>query len=260
MPNLLFVNAFNFPVQLVGAPKQALQVPGGLFGLAGAGDGDGGRFYAVRQPDEGLAGQRVENGVGAGGEVGEGLLQGRAYEVEVIERGGQHVVIIVVVRCQISPAIDFLLRVPGETLVAEALSAGCGEDGQGGYVGLALIFIFQGCEALGDEGIDPVAVLPGGDLAGLIEEVRGAEAADDLGGGGGVFLAANQLHFFVGEAVEVHQHAGAAGDCGEGGGFDFAFEQVVHALADFFDGAAQAFGDALVGAGGLGFADYWIQG
>ena len=52
----------------------------------------------------------------------------------------------------------------------------------------------------------------------------------DLGGGGGGFLAADQVHLLVGEAVEFDEHFGGAGNGGEGGGFELALEDLVHAL------------------------------
>ena len=108
----------------------------------------------------------------------------------------------------------------------------------------------QGNKPLFDEGVYSVLVLPGGDGVGLVEEVRVAVAAEELGSCGCGFHVANQRHLFIGEAVEVDQYPGAAGEGREGGGLDFAFEQIVHALVDFCDCAAQAFGYALVGAGG----------
>ena len=215
-----------------------------------AGDGDGCGFDSVRQLEEGLAGQRVQNRIGTGREVGEGVFQGCANAVELVERGGQFVYVRRGCRYKVSPDVDVFLCVFGQTLVAEALPAGGGEEGRRGLIGAVSVFRVQCYKPLGDEGVYPVLVLPGGDGVGLVEEGRVAAAAEELGRCGCGFLVANQRHLFIGEAVEVDQHPGAAGEGGEGGGLDIAFEQIVHALVDFFDGAAEAIGYALVGAGG----------
>ena len=47
-------------------------------------------------------------------------------------------------------------------------------------------------KALIDEGVDPVLVLPVGDIGGSVEEFGVASGTGDLGGGGGGLLAANQ--------------------------------------------------------------------
>lgn len=48
LPNLIFVQGFDFPVQFLRLQKQILQSFCGLFGLLGVGDGDGSRFHSVR--------------------------------------------------------------------------------------------------------------------------------------------------------------------------------------------------------------------
>ena len=65
-----------------------------------------------------------------------------------------------------------------------------------------------------------------------------------------VSSAADQVHLVVGEAVEFDEHLCGAGNGGEGGGFELALEDLVDAGGHFFDGVAQAFGYAFVGAGG----------
>ena len=121
-----------------------------------------------------------------------------------------------------SAYIDVLLGELGQTLVAEALSAGGGQD-----AGRGLVLAF-GCDGFGrdqalvDEGVDPVLVLPGGDSGGSVEEFGVASGTGDLGGGGGGLLAANQVHLLVGEAVEFDEHFCGAGNGGEGGGCELA--------------------------------------
>ena len=92
--------------------------------------------------------------------------------------------------------------------------------------------------------------MPGGDGGGSIKDGGVAEATCDLGCCGRAFLITNQLHFFIGEAVEIDQHLCGAAYCGEGGGLDLPFKYILHALGHLFDGAAQAFGYAFVCPGG----------
>ena len=59
----------------------------------------------------------------------------------------------------------------------------------------------------------------------------------------------NQVHFSVGKAVEIDQHSCGAAEGGKRGGLDLPRSQVVHALVQLFDSAAQAVGQAFVGPG-----------
>ena len=202
------------------------------------------------QPVEGLAGQGVQYGRRCGRAVGEQLCQALTHCEQVIECDGQIMSLRRAVYYQGSAYIDVLLCELGQTLVAEALSAGGGQD-----AGRRLVLAF-GCDGFGrdkalvDEGVDPVLVLPGGDGGGSVEEFGVASGTGDLGGGGGGFLAANQVHLVVGEAVEFDEHFCGAGNGGEGGGCELALEDLVHAGGHFIDGVAQAVGYAFVGAGG----------
>ena len=76
--------------------------------------------------------------------------------------------------------------------------------------------------------------------------------AVDCGGGGLVFLGADQLHLGVGDAVEVEQGVDGAGDGGEGCRCHAAFFDIVDALDEGVDDVTVAFGQAFVGAGGGG--------
>ena len=249
-PHSLLVQDFGFTGQLVGVPEQVLQGFCGLFGLAGADYWHGRRYDSGRQPAEGLAGQGVHYGRRSGRAVGEELVQVLTDKVQVIECDGQIMSFRRVVYHQFSADVDILPCVLGQSLVAEALSAGGGQD-VGRWLVLAFRFYrFGRNKALVDEGVDPVLVLPGGDSGGSVEEFGVASGTGDLGGGGGGLLAANQVHLLVGEAVEFDEYFCGAGNGGEGGGCELALEDLVDAGGQFIDGVGQAVGYAFVGAGG----------
>ena len=249
-PITFLVQVFDLPGQLVGRLKQVLQVFCSLCGLAGADDWHGRRYDSGRQPAEGLAGQGVQYGRGCGRAVGEELVQVLTDKVQVIECDVQIISFRRVVYHQFSADVDIPPCVLGQSLVAEALSAGGGQDAGLWLVGVFRFYRFGRDKALVDEGVEPVLVLPGGDIGGSVEEFGVASGTGDLGGGSGGFLGANQVHFVVGEAVEFDEHFCGAGNGGEGGGFELAFEDLVHAGGQFIDGVGQAVGYAFVGAGG----------
>ena len=178
----------------------------------------------------------------SGRAVGEELVQVLTDKVQVIECDVQIISFRRVVYHQFSADVDIPPCVLGQSLVAEALSAGGGQD-----VGLWLVLAFRFYrfgrnKALVDEGVGPVLVLPGGDGGGSVEEFGVASGTGDLGGGGGGLLAANQVHLVVGEAVEFDEHFCGAGNGGEGGGCELALEDLVHAGGQFIDGVRRRSG------------------
>ena len=250
LPELLVVNDFDFSGQFVRIPEQILKAFCGLFRLLRSGDWDCSGFHSVRQLAEGLTCQRVEHRRGTGGVVGKEFFQVRTNLVQIDEYGRQLRAFGVSKIRHCLHLLEILLCVCGQTLVAEALPAGGGQDNDGGAGCLLCFFAYQPYKTLANEEVDSVLVLPSGDGVGLLEEVRVTEAAGDQGGGGRVFLFANQIHFFIGEAVETDQHPCGAAEGGESSRIDLACDQIVHAFGQYFDRASQAVGHAFVGPGG----------
>ena len=152
-------------------------------------------------------------------------------------------------------AFEVVLVVAGQFPVAEAATAGIGENGPGRGFGFAVCRRrrgFDGQETLLGQRFEAVALLLGGAFGGGVKNLEVAVGAVDFGGGGFDFLDADQLHVGVGGAVEFEQDFGAAADGGVGGRFQRSFSDFGYAICDGLDDGPEAFGDAFVGAGGGG--------